>query len=258
MNINGIDNIFNMPYNMQISKRYKKERYKFMLAALTFTIIDWNSSLLDMTLRLVVATLCGFAIGFERKTRSKEAGIRTHAIVALAAALMMVISKYGFPETPGRDAARIAAQVVSGIGFLGAGIIFYRRDMLHGLTTAAGIWATAGIGMAIGAGMVATGIICSTLLLLLQIFLHRPIRLFRGRIVTILRMYVKLENDETVDTIHYMFSAKKFLKFKTTNNNGDIFAEIELFTDKTFTAKEIYEIINNNPFIINLERTDEI
>lgn len=229
-----------------------------MLAALTFNIIDWNSSLLDMTIRLIVATICGFVIGFERKTRSKEAGIRTHAIVALASALMMLISKYGFPESGMRDSARIAAQVVSGIGFLGAGIIFYRRDMLHGLTTAAGVWATAGIGMAVGAGMVAIGIISTTILLVLQIFLHRPIRLFRGRIVTILRMYVKLENDETVDTINYMFSAKKFLKFKTTNNNGAIFAEIELFTDKIFTAKEIFEIINNNPFIINLERTDEI
>lgn len=229
-----------------------------MLSALTFTIIDWNSSLLDLTLRLIVATLCGFGIGFERKTRSKEAGIRTHAIVALAAALMMLISKYGFPESDVRDSARIAAQVVSGIGFLGAGIIFYRRDMLHGLTTAAGIWATAGIGLAIGAGMVATGIISTVILLVLQIFLHRPIRLFRGRIVTILRMYVKLESDETVDTIQYMFAAKKFLKFKTTSNNGDIFAEIELFTDRIFTAKEIYEIMSTNPFIINLERTDEI
>ncbi len=229
-----------------------------MLGALTFTVLDWNSSLLDLTMRLVVATICGFIIGFERKTRSKEAGIRTHAIVALAAALMMLISKYAFADTRTGDSARVAAQVVSGIGFLGAGIIFYRRDMLHGLTTAAGIWATAGIGMAIGAGMVAIGVICTIILLVLQIFLHRPIRLFRGRIVTILRMYVKLENEETVDTIHYMFSAKKFLKFKTTNNNGDIFAEIELFTDKIFTTKELYEIISNNPFIINLERTDEI
>lgn len=229
-----------------------------MLAAIHINILDWNTSLLDYTLRLAVSTICGFIIGFERKTRSKEAGIRTHAIVALAAALMMIISKYAFPDSGSRDSARVAAQIVSGIGFLGAGIIFYRRDMLHGLTTAAGIWATAGIGMAIGSGMVATGIMASTILLVLQIFLHRPIRLFRGRIVTILRMYVKLESDETVDAIFYMFSAKKFLKFKTTNNNGELFAEIELFTERTFTAKEIFEIISNNPFIINLERTDEI
>ncbi|NCA92407.1 MgtC/SapB family protein [bacterium] len=229
-----------------------------MLAALSISVIDWNESLFDFTIRLIVSSLCGFAIGFERKTRSKEAGIRTHAIVALAATLMMLVSKYGFAESETKDSARIAAQIVSGIGFLGAGIIFYRRDMLHGLTTAAGIWATAGIGMAIGAGMVATGTISTIILLVLQIFLHRPIKLFRGRVVTILRMSVKIENDLTVDTIQYMFSAKKFLKFKTSNSNGDIMAEIELSTDKVFTAKEIYEIASTTPFIIHLEKTDEI
>lgn len=229
-----------------------------MLAAFSITVIDWNESLFDFTIRLFVSAICGFAVGFERKTRSKEAGIRTHAIVAMAATLMMLISKYGFAESETKDSARIAAQIVSGIGFLGAGIIFYRRDMLHGLTTAAGVWATAGIGMAIGAGMVATGVVGTLILLILQIFLHRPLKIFRGRVVTILRMSVRIENDLTVDTIQYMFSAKKFLKFKTSNSNGEIIADIELFTDRIFTAKEIYEIVSTTPFIIHLEKTDEI
>lgn len=229
-----------------------------MLAAFSIFITDWNQSLLDFTVKLVISAVCGFAIGFERKTRSKEAGIRTHAIVALAATLIMLISKYGFDASETKDSGRIAAQIVSGIGFLGAGIIFYRRDMLHGLTTAAGVWATAGIGMAIGAGMIATGIVSTVILLILQIFLHRPLKIFRGRVVTILRMSVKIENDLTVDTIQYMFAAKKFLKFKTSNSNGEIIADIELFTDKIFTAKEIYEIASSTPFIIHLEKTDEI
>ncbi len=229
-----------------------------MLAAFSITVIDWNESLFDFTIRLFISAICGFAVGFERKTRSKEAGIRTHAIVAMAATLMMLISKYGFAESETKDSARIAAQIVSGIGFLGAGIIFYRRDMLHGLTTAAGVWATAGIGMAIGAGMVATGVVGTLILLILQIFLHRPLKIFRGRVVTILRMSVRIENDLTVDTIQYMFSAKKFLKFKTSNSNGEIIADIELFTDRIFTAKEIYEIASTTPFIIHLEKTDEI
>jgi len=229
-----------------------------MLAAFSITVIDWNESLFDFTIRLFISAICGFAVGFERKTRSKEAGIRTHAIVAMAATLMMLISKYGFAESETKDSARIAAQIVSGIGFLGAGIIFYRRDMLHGLTTAAGVWATAGIGMAIGAGMVATGVVGTLILLILQIFLHRPLKIFRGRVVTILRMSVRIENDLTVDTIQYMFSAKKFLKFKTSNSNGEIIADIELFTDRIFTAKEIYEIVSTTPFIIHLEKTDEI
>lgn len=115
---------------------------------------------LEYILRIVIAGICGICIGTERTHRSKEAGIRTHCIVALGAALMMVISKYGFSDIVagengmrGADGARIAAQVVSGIGFLGAGMIFVRKDMITGLTTAAGIWVTSGIGMAIGAGM---------------------------------------------------------------------------------------------------------
>ena len=88
-----------------------------------------------------------------RKNRNKSAGIRTHAIVAMGSALMMVVSKYGFADIAeiGKfDGSRIAAQVVSGVGFLGAGIIFVRNNLVSGLTTSAGIWATAGVGLAMG------------------------------------------------------------------------------------------------------------
>ena len=131
------------------------------------------SRLGDYLLRVFAAVLAGFAIGYERKTRSKEAGVRTHTLVCMASALMMIISKYGFVDQVvgeggirGADGARIAAQIVSGIGFLGAGIIVYRKDTLHGLTTAAGIWATAGIGLAVGAGMYGIGIVATALVLL--------------------------------------------------------------------------------------------
>ena len=123
-----------------------------LICGVTFDVLDWNGDVLSWVVRILIASLCGFIIGFERKSRSKEAGIRTHAIVCMASALMIIVSKYAFSDmataTGAKDAdpARIAAQVVSGIGFLGAGIIFVRRDILHGLTTAAGIWATAGIG----------------------------------------------------------------------------------------------------------------
>ena len=123
-------------------------------------------------LRLLVATLCGIIIGFERTTRYKEAGIRTHAIVALGAALLMLISKFGFPESEGADASRIAAQIVSGIGFLGAGMILVRRNTVSGLTTAAGIWTTSAVGMAIGAGMYALGIATTIIVVTIQILFH--------------------------------------------------------------------------------------
>ena len=109
--------------------------------------------------RLILASCCGLCIGIERTNRLKDAGIRTHLIVCMGAALMMLVSKYGFfdvsplTEFFKADVSRVASSVVSGVGFLGAGIIFERNRSVTGLTTAAGIWTTAGIGMAMGAGM---------------------------------------------------------------------------------------------------------
>ena len=120
-----------------------------------------------------MAACLGLLIGSERKNRNKSAGIRTHVIVALGAALIMVVSKYGFMDVEKADAARVAAQVVSGIGFLGAGVIFVRNNLVNGLTTAAGIWATAGVGLALGAGMYVVGISSALLVLLIQFVMHR-------------------------------------------------------------------------------------
>ena len=108
---------------------------------------------LEYLASVLLAVGLGFAIGYERKLRYKEAGIRTHTIVCAGSALIMVVSKYGFGDSVDADASRVAAQIVSGIGFLGAGIIVYRKHEIHGLTTAAGVWATSGVGMAAGAGM---------------------------------------------------------------------------------------------------------
>lgn len=128
----------------------------------------------EYVVRLIVAVICGFIIGYERKNRNKEAGIRTHVIVTVASCLMMMVSKYGFADLEAArfDGSRIASQIVSGIGFLGAGMIFVHKNSIKGLTTAAGIWATSGIGMAIGSGMYFVGIITTILVVFLQVFLH--------------------------------------------------------------------------------------
>ena len=108
--------------------------------------IEWN-----FILRIFIAGLLGGLIGFEREVRAKEAGLRTHFIVALGSALFMIISQFAFS---GRfDAARVAAQVVSGIGFIGAGVIIFQKNVVRGVTTAAGLWVAAAIGLACGAGM---------------------------------------------------------------------------------------------------------
>lgn len=143
---------------------------------------SWQTELVFI-FRLLLAGICGFIIGFERKNRAKEAGIRTHFVLACGSALMMIISKYGFGDivinsagARGADSARIAAQVVSGVGFLGAGMIFVQKQTITGLTTAAGIWTTAGIGMAIGAGMYIIGISATIIILLAQVLLHKNIK----------------------------------------------------------------------------------
>nr|WP_206774511.1 MgtC/SapB family protein [Bacillus cereus group sp. N8] len=118
-----------------------------------------------------VAGLLGAMIGIEREIRSKEAGLKTHFLVAVGSALIMVVSKYAFSDIifedhMSLDSSRIAAQVVSGVGFLGAGTIIIQKQAVKGLTTAAGLWATAGIGLAIGAGMYVVGIGATILVLI--------------------------------------------------------------------------------------------
>lgn len=140
---------------------------------------------LDFGLRILLAGLCGGFIGYERSRRYKEAGVRTHIIVCFASALIMLVSKYGFLDiteniaglniTGGTaDSARIAAQVISGISFLGTGVIIFKNgNTIRGLTTAAGLWATAGIGLAFGAGMYYIGLFSTVLFLILQLVMHK-------------------------------------------------------------------------------------
>lgn len=130
-------------------------------------------------IRLLVSCACGFAVGFERQNHiraehRKSAGMRTHMIVCVASAAMMLISKYGFFDVLANgdnvrvDVSRVAAGIVTGVSFLGAGTIFVRKESINGLTTAAGIWAVAAVGMAIGCGMYTVGITLTVLITLIQ------------------------------------------------------------------------------------------
>ena len=139
---------------------------------------------LEFFIRIILSCVCGAVIGLERSRRLKEAGVRTHLLVSCAAAMIMIISKYGFSDLPmtekaaafgvrGADPARIAAQVVSGISFLCAGVIFKQGSVIKGLTTAAGMWATTGVGLAFGAGMYLLGIFSAVLIVFIQFVTHR-------------------------------------------------------------------------------------
>ncbi|MBQ5934732.1 MAG: MgtC/SapB family protein [Bacteroidales bacterium] len=143
------------------------------------------SPTLDFVIRLLVASLVGAVIGFERKYRAKGAGIGTHVLVAIGAALFMIVSQHGFDGAPRFDAARVAAGVVSGIGFLGGGIILKQQNRVSGLTTAAGLWVTAAMGLAVGSGMYILGAASVLIVLLWADITHLLTRKVGKRQVTI-------------------------------------------------------------------------
>lgn len=167
----------------------------------------------EFILRLFIAGILGSIIGLDREYRAKEAGYRTHFLVSLGSALIMIVSQHGFSEildTPNvnLDPSRIASQVVTGIGFIGAGTIILHKQIVRGLTTAAGIWATSGIGLAIGAGMYELGISATILTLIgLEVlsFLFKSIGM-KSSIVEF-----STENKETLNRITKLFHSKNFL-----------------------------------------------
>ena len=125
-----------------------------------------------LVLRLVLAAMLGAVIGFERERRGRSAGLRTFAAVALGSCLFSIISYVVVPE--GNETTRIAAQIVTGVGFLGAGVILHGQGHISGLTTSATLWAAAAVGMAIGFGLYILGVAATVLLLLLLMLRHLP------------------------------------------------------------------------------------
>ena len=216
---------------------------------------------LELLLRLVVSGICGSLIGYERKNRLKEAGIRTHMIVAIGSTLIMIVSKYGFADVLllqnyVLDPSRIAAQIVSGIGFLGAGIIFVRRhSIISGLTTAAGIWATAGIGMAIGAELYFIGISCTILILLIQIILHKNLRWLNIPVSE----QINIEFSEDANAISFV--QKRFadnnikiinLKVEKTKKG---FLDVEMYVKlpPNYDIARLMDLFKDNPHIHSIE-----
>ena len=209
---------------------------------------DWM-----LLLDLLLSVLLGFVIGYERKLRSKEAGIRTHTIVCFGAALMMVISKHAFDGSA--DSARVAAQIVSGVGFLGAGMIVYRQHEVHGLTTAAGVWATAGIGMACGADQYILAAGATLILVCVQAILHLPLRPLVQKKSYSVRIVFIQKTDENLK-IKELFGTDRFNKLVITRENGQIIYSATLTTEKEFSSSWLNRLMEENPFICSVERCD--
>ncbi len=200
---------------------------------------------------LLLSVLLGFAIGFERKLRFKEAGIRTHTIVCVGSALMTIIST----NIGNGDPGRIAAQIVTGIGFLGAGMIVYKQHEVKGLTTAAGIWTSAGVGMACGAGLFYLAIGTTALLIIVQCVFHANLKIFHSK-----RYYsVKIEFIHTGDEnlkIKEIFGTDRFNHLVLKRGEDQVVYSATLNTDKEFSSTRLNEIISENPFICSIERCE--
>lgn len=208
---------------------------------------------LQMLLRILLSVFLGFSIGYERKLRFKEAGIRTHTIVCVGSALMMVVSMYAFGENA--DQARIAAQIVSGVGFLGAGMIVYKRHEVHGLTTAAGVWATAGVGMACGGGMWILAVGATAILIIAQCLFHLNIRFFKSK-----RYYsIKIEFIQVSDEnrkIKDIFGTDRFNELVIRREGTQVVYSATLNTDKEFSSTYLNSVVLDNPFVLSIERCD--
>ena len=210
-------------------------------------------------LRMFLAAICGVAVGFERSRRQKDAGIRTHMIVALGAALAMIVSKYGFfdlleYEGLRADASRIASNVITGVGFLGAGVIFVKDVSIKGITTAAGIWATASIGLAVGAGMYTIAIGATILMVVFQYVFHK----FFSRLENTVNEFTVTVSDNVgaVKNFRAMLEEKKILIEKckmTRNDDSTITLDITIKKARTTSMDEIMLIAEHNEDIISVD-----
>lgn len=219
------------------------------------TNIHWEDELIAL-LRVFIAGFLGLLVGLERAHRQKEAGIATHFVVASASALFTCISTSIAAGTDaGIDGERIAAQVVTGVGFLGAGIIFFRRESLRGLTTAAGIWATAAIGMSVAAGQIIVAAGFVALYITLQVILHSK-RIKRHNIHMLLVKFAYTKENET--RLMDNFGVNSFHRVKLIKLNDKTLAEAVIYPKKKFLATELYEFMSENPEIESIERLEDL
>lgn len=207
----------------------------------------------DFVLRLLAATAMGAAIGFEREYHAKEAGLRTHLLVALGSCLFMILSIYGFDFMLGRDhvsfdPSRIAAQVVTGIGFIGAGTIILQKQVVRGLTTAAGLWVTAAIGLACGNGMYWVALITTVIVLvslgLINVYLpyfsqKEHTVTFLVEDYTILTKVLENLRREKITVLNYEMHKD------AEENNGKMLVSLEIRMKRYNNIKEISAILKN-------------
>ena len=221
----------------------------------------------EILTRLITAAILGSVVGFERQRREWTAGLRTHMLVCVGSALVMIVSAHGFDDVINRpgiglDPSRVAAQVISGIGFLGAGtILFMKNQVIRGLTTAAGLWAIAGIGLATGGGLYAAAII-TTLIVLTILAAIKPveIRVFKKDKYNAIKLIVK-RRQVNLTHIEQVLSKYKITinevriapAFDDNGENDEVSIYIQKHTSPKENALTILEEIRREPAVNSVE-----
>ncbi|MBQ9781972.1 MAG: MgtC/SapB family protein [Clostridia bacterium] len=214
---------------------------------------------LQLCISILVSAVLGFVIGLERKRRGKEAGIRTHTIMCIGSCLFMVIS-LNLSKTLQFDPARIAAQIIPGIGFLGAGMIIFKKNEIHGLTTAAGIWCTAGVGMSCGANLYVIAIVSTIIIMLAQWLLHTDIKIFaKKKFYLVNIVFLQTDTDVENKTIKDFFGVDRF-NHLVIDRKEDQTVEYKatLKTNKEYSSTQLDDFLKENKFILKIERCDDI
>ena len=199
--------------------------------------------------------ILGLLIGLERSKRLKEAGMGTHFIVGFASALLTCIS-LSFKTGEYGDGARIAAQIISGIGFLGAGMIFFRRETLHGLTTAAGVWATSAIGMCAGRGMYILAVGATVIVLIVQSILHtKSIRQVNRQRLLLLKF---VDDGVVSEQIRDYFGVAQFYRYKVSRKEDGLHVEAVVRPIRNYHAEELNQLLQNYPNVLSIERLEDL
>lgn len=217
----------------------------------------------ELFLRLLLACFCGAIIGIERTHRRKDAGVKTHILLAMGAALFMIVSMYGFSalnlsDSYRADASRVASNIVTGVSFLCAGVIFVRGGSVKGLTTATGVWATAGIGMAAGAGMYAITIFATVLIILIRTLFNMVSSRLEAHGTMDLTISLRSENDakeKITDITKYAKNKPGNIKISRLEN-GTFEARMTINVHHSIDELDLVDKLRSDPDIKDISWTN--
>ncbi len=221
-------------------------------------VLDFVPEIWQLILRLFLAGFAGFMLGLERGRRAKDAGVRTQTILCLTAALLMIISKYAFGDLYNigieYDPTRIGSTIITGLTFLGAGMILYKRESFKSLTTAAGLCANVAIGMAFGSGMIVLGVIVTITILLVQLLMHAKAFSSKKVIEIHARFILK---DGYIEDFKQRYKVEHFVHFKTIRENESMIADVTFYCYNKITSEELFESMSHDQNILSFEKVEE-